>query len=269
MKAFALLLSTVALSAQNGWETPFPPHKVIGNVYYIGTKGLASYLITTRAGHILINSDFERTVPQLRENVEKLGFKFTDIKIILGSHAHSDHMEGDALLKELTGAKVMAMAEDVPELKTIVVKGKPHPIDHELKDNEEVKLGGTTLTALRTPGHTKGCTTWTLKAAEEGKTYNVAIVCSLGVNDDYMLLNNFHYPNIAGDYEYSFRKLSTLPVDVFLGAHGAFYQMEEKYAKLGKGGPNPFINPDDFVHYVDAMRVRFHTKIMEQRERFK
>src|SRR5579871_5077235 len=145
---------------------PFPAHKVIGNVYFVGTADLGSYLITTPEGHILINTDYERTVPQIRASVGELGFKFTDIKIILGSHAHGDHMEGDAMVKELTGAPVMAMEQDVPALKRITPGGKPHPIDRVLHDGEEVKLGGSTLVAHLTPGHTKGCTTWSMRTTE-------------------------------------------------------------------------------------------------------
>jgi len=268
--AFSFLAASM-LFAQSEAEAPFPPHKVIGNIHYIGTKDLAAYLITTPAGHILVNSSLERTVPQLRENTQKLGFKFSDIKIILGSHAHSDHMEGDAKVKELTGAKVMVMADDVPALKAIVTNGKPHPVDGELKDHDEVRLGGTTLTAVRTPGHSKGCTTWTMKVTEEGKTYDVAIVCDLGVSSDVPLQNNFHYPTISGDYAYSFQTLSNMPVDVFLGAHGSFYQMEAKYAKLAsrkKGDPNPFIDPTGYQQHVAAQRALFYTELTVQRSRF-
>src|SRR5579863_5256161 len=150
----------------------FPPHKVIGNIYYVGSESLASFLIVTPQGNILINTCFEATVPVIRGSVEKLGFKFTDIKIILGSHAHADHMEGDALAKELSGAQVMAMAEDVPALRKMEPGGKPHPIDKILHDGDEVKLGGTTLVAHLTTGHTRGCTCWTMQASEGGKTYN-------------------------------------------------------------------------------------------------
>ena len=178
-------VAAVDLRAQNQqaeFNKPFPPHKVIGNVYYVGSEQLASFLITTPEGHILINSSFETTVPVIRAAVEKLGFKFTDIKILLGSHAHGDHMEGDALVKELTKAQVMAMEQDVPALRNMKPGGKEHPIDRVLKDGDEVKLGGTTLVAHRTAGHTKGCTTWTLRVQDGGKSYNVVILGSIGVN---------------------------------------------------------------------------------------
>ena len=135
--------------------TAFPPHKIIGNVYYVGTRTLSSFLITTSAGHILINSTYERNVRTIAKSVEQLGFKFSDVRILLGTHAHGDHQEGDALVKELTGAQVLAMREDVPALEAMRPNGKTHPIDRMLRDGEEVSLGGTTLVAHLTPGHAR------------------------------------------------------------------------------------------------------------------
>jgi metallo-beta-lactamase class B len=225
------------------WNKPFPPHKVIGNVYSVGSEQLGSFLITTPEGHILINSDYEETVPVIRAQVEQLGFKFTDIKILLGSHAHPDHMTGDAMVKELTAAKVMAMEQDVPALQNIKPGGKTHPIDRILHDGDIVALGGMTLVAHLTPGHTKGCTTWTLKVQDGGKTYDVVIVGSVSLNAAN-LGDNPGYPTIREDFVKSFKVLRSLPCDVFLGSHTGFYQMTEKYAKLQKGdGPNPYIDP--------------------------
>ena len=158
--------------------TAFPPHKVIGNIYYVGTRTLSSFLITTPEGHILINSTYERNVRTIEKSVTQLGFKFADVRILLGTHAHGDHQEGDALVKELTGAQVMAMREDVPALEAIRPGGKAHPIDRMLRDGDEVTLGGTTLVAHLTAGHTRGCTTWTMKAQEGGRTFNVVFACS-------------------------------------------------------------------------------------------
>ena len=152
----ANVLFRKAVGTPEQMNTAFPPYKVIGNVYYVGPESLGSYLITTPEGNILINSDFERTVPIIRESVEKLGFKFTDIKILLGSHAHGDHMQGDAMVKEMTGAKVMVMEEDVVELMKMTPGGKPHPLDRILHDGDQVKLGGMALTAHLTPGIRKG-----------------------------------------------------------------------------------------------------------------
>src|SRR6188474_246752 len=153
----------------------FPPHRIVGNVYYVGTETLASFLVTTPQGHILINTDYERNNAVIRDSVTKLGFKFEDIKIILGSHAHGDHMEGDALIKQMTGAQVMAMAEDVPALERMKPGGKAHPIDRILHDGDRVILGGTTLVARLTPGHTRGCTTWTTTVRDDGRDLSVVI----------------------------------------------------------------------------------------------
>ena len=262
------------LAAPCGWaQDPqllnsqlFPPHKVIGNIYYVGSATLASFLIPTPGGNILINSDFEETVPVIRSNVEKLGFRFADIKILLGSHAHSDHMAGDALVKQLTGARVMAMEQDVPALMKMTPGNKPHPMDRVLHDGDKVTLGGSTLVAHLTPGHTKGCTTWTTKVEEAGKSYDVVILCSIGVNAGYILVNNPDYPQIAEDYIHSFGALRELPCDVFLGAHGTFYGLAEKYAKLGKGGPNPFIDPTGYKAYIDAQEKTFYAKLNEQKK---
>ena len=254
-----------AKQAKRDYNAPFPAHKVIGNVYYVGNEQLATFLIATPQGHILINSDFEATVPAIRASVEKLGFKFTDIKILLGSHAHGDHMEGDALVKELSGARVMAMEQDVPWLRRMTPGNKPHPIDKVLRDGEQVTLGGTTLVAHLTAGHTPGCTTWTTKVDENGKSYNVLIVCSVGVNPGTVLVNNKDYPSIADDYARSFQVLRTLPVDVFLGAHGAFYGLQAKYLNLAKGGANPFIDPAGFNAYLEEKEKAFHTELAAQK----
>jgi metallo-beta-lactamase class B len=241
----------------------FPPHKVIGNIYYVGTETLSAFLITTPQGHILVNSTYERTVPVIQDSVAKLGFKFSDIKIVLGSHAHGDHQEGDALVKELTGAQVMAMAEDVPALQNIRPAGKPHPVDRVLHDGDQVTLGGTTLTAHLTPGHTRGCTTWTLKAVEGGESYNVVIIGSMGVNPGTALVNNKQVPGIADEYKTGFKVLRSLPCDVPLGSHPAMYNMAEKYPKIGKG-PNPFIDPQGYKAELDIAEGAFKLKLDEQ-----
>ena len=269
-RSLSWLLLTVPVFAQNknsqiDWNKPFPPHKVIANVYFVGTNELGSFLITTPQGHILINSDFESTVPVIRASVEKLGFKFTDIKILLGSHAHGDHMEGDAMVKELTAARVMAMEQDVPALRKMMPGGKPHPIDRILHDGDEVTLGGTTLVAHLTAGHTKGCTTWTMKAKEGNRTYDVVILGSIGVNPGYILVNNKDYPQIADDYVRSFKVLRALPCDVFLGSHGRFYDLGSKYAKLGKG-ENPFIDPEGYKAHLDLQEKNFYAKLAEQKK---
>lgn len=244
-------------------EKQFPPHHIIGNIYYVGTETLASFLVTTPQGNILINSTYERTVPVLLSSVEKLGFRFSDIKIVLGSHAHADHMQGDALVKELTGARVMAMEQDVPALRAMTPEGKPHPIDQILHDGEEVTLGGTTLVAHLTPGHTRGDTTWSMQAREGGKTYDVVIIGSMGVNPGYKLVNNPEIPGIAEEYERGFRVLRSLACDVPLGSHPAMYNMAEKYPRIGKG-PNPFIDPAGYKRELDIEETAFRTTLQQQ-----
>jgi metallo-beta-lactamase class B len=229
------------LMAQGNEDKPFPPHKVIGNLYYVGTDTHSSFLVTTAAGNILIDSTYESNVPWIRDSVEKLGFKFTDIKILLTSHAHVDHCEGDALVKQMTGATVMIMDRDVPATQAIRPGGKTHPIDRILHHLDRVTLGDEVLTAHLTPGHTEGNTTWTLKATEDGKTYDVVIPGSIAPNGMTPVVNNKTYPFIVEDTLFTYKYLRILPCDVMLGSHTPFYHMQEKYAKIGKG-PNPFIN---------------------------
>ena len=237
----------------------FPPHKIIGNLYYVGTRTLSSFLIVTPQGNILINSTYERNVHTIEKSVEQLGFKFSDIKILLGTHAHTDHQEGDALIKQLTGAQAMAMAEDVPALQAMTPGGKEHPIDKTLHDGETVTLGGTTLTAHLTPGHTRGCTTWTMRAKESGKNYNVVIGCSLRPPATLT-------PEVVTEFSHSFPLVRSLACDVPLGDHPAQYNLEEKYEKLQKGARNPFIDPDGCTYAVDIEETMFHALLDEQQK---
>jgi metallo-beta-lactamase class B len=245
-------------------DAQFPPHRVIDNIYYVGTESLGSFLITTSEGHILINSDFERTVPTIRDSVEQLGFDFGDIRIVLGSHAHGDHMEGDALVKEMTGAQVMAMAQDVPLLERMTPGGKPHPIDRVLKDGDEVTLGGETLIAHLTPGHSPGCTSWELEVEEAGQRYSAVVICSVGVNPNYQLYNNTERPDIVEEYRYSYGKLRSLAAEVPLGSHPSMYNLEEKYPRIGET-PNPFIDPEGFMYEIAINEQAMNLRLEEQR----
>jgi metallo-beta-lactamase class B len=282
MKTFFLsLLLTLVFAgsafaqATPDWTNPFPPYRIIGNVYYVGSQGLASYLITTKEGHILINSSLESSVPLIRESIEKLGFKFGDVKILLISHAHWDHCAGSAAVKELTGAKYMVMDADVPEIEaggkgnfqygdSPTSRYQPTKVDRVLHDGEAVKLGDAVLTAHLTPGHTKGTTTWTMKAKEGNKTYNVVIIGSPNVNAGYKLVNNALYPQIASDYERMFRVLKSFPCDVFLGAHGNYYGMEAKYARMKEHAANPFIDPEGYRSYVAEREQTFRAELAKQ-----
>jgi metallo-beta-lactamase class B len=258
-------LSRLTLGTPEQQRKAFPPYKIIGNIYYVGTEIQAAFLITTSAGHILINTNFAETVPILREAVEKLGFRFGDIRIVLGSHAHADHMEGDALVKELTGARVMAMEEDLPALERMRPGGKAHPIDRVLHDGEEVSLGGTTLVAHLTAGHTAGDTTWTMRAEEGGQSYSVVILGGMGVTAGQMLVNAAGLTPLAQAYMRSFKLLRSIPCDVPLGSHASMFNMAEKYARLGKG-PNPFIDREGYLEELDARERVFNIRVEEQKK---
>jgi metallo-beta-lactamase class B len=247
-------LFTRNVGTKEDQDTAFPPHKIIGNLYYVGTRSLGTFLIVTPQGNILINSDYERTVPVIKSSVEKLGFKFTDIKILLGSHAHGDHMEGDPLALELSGAQAMRTPS-----------GRVRPQYKVIHDGDKVTLGGTTLVAHLTPGHTRGCTTWTASIEEGGKSYDVVIIGSVGVNQGTQLVNNKQVPQIAEEYQRSFRILRGLKCDVPLGSHPAMYNLAEKYPKLGKG-PNPFIDPQGYKTELDIQETAFNAVLDEQKK---
>jgi metallo-beta-lactamase class B len=263
--------------ASPDWSEPFPPHRMIGNIYYVGSRGLASYLITTPAGHILINSNLKTSVSLIRESIEKLGFRFSDVKILLISHAHFDHDAGSAEVKKLTGAKYMVMDGDVSVVESggksdfqygddATLLYPPAKVDRVLHDGDEVKLGDTVVTAHKTAGHTRGCTTWSLKVREASKTYDVVIVGSPNVNPGYKLVSNMRYPEIADDYARGFRVLKSLPCDVFLGAHGSYYDMEAKHAKLNADGANPYIDPEGYKNYVAEREQAFLSELQKQTE---
>jgi metallo-beta-lactamase class B len=253
------------------WNQPIAPFHVISNIYYVGTNYLASYLVETAAGDILINPDYEQSVPLIRQSVEKLGHRFSGIKIILISHAHDDHAAGCALAKKWSGAKLLVMDADAAEIEhgglgdfQYASRWAPAKVDRILHDGDQVKLGGTVLTAHLTPGHTRGCTTWTTDASDGGHLYHVVIVGSPNVNSGYKLVDNRQYPQIAADYAKTFRVLASLPCDIFLGAHGAYFNMDEKLKKLVKGGPNPFIDPEGYRAYVQEREQAFRKELTAQ-----
>jgi metallo-beta-lactamase class B len=271
-----LLTAAPAAYAAEDYLAPFPAHHIIANIYYVGTKGQANYLITTPKGNILINPGTKENPPLIKDSIAKLGFKYSDTKILLISHAHFDHDAGSAQVIKDTGAKYEVMDADVPVVES---GGKldfnygdkggvnlypPTKVNRVLHDGDTVSLGGTVLTAHKTPGHTKGCTTWTMPVKDGGKTLNVVIVGSPNVNPGYILVGNKQYPGIAQDYEQTFRVLKALPADVFLGAHGAYYGLEAKYAKLKPGAPNPFIDPAGYKAYVADRDAAFRKELSRQ-----
>lgn len=254
-----LFVFTTALLAQTNpdWHSSFPAFKIAGNLYYVGTADLAVYLINTPQGNILINSDFPEDVPLIRKSIEQLGFKYADTKIILISHAHGDHDAATGLIKKETGARLMVMDADVPEEES-TANGRPGAkVDRVLHDGDTVELGGSKLTARLTPGHTKGCTTWTMQVQEGGRKLDAVIIGSPNVNQGYILVGNKNYPQIAQDYVKTFTVLKGLPVDLFLGAHGAYFGMKAKYEKMKNGGPNPFIDPAGYKSYVAEREATF------------
>jgi metallo-beta-lactamase class B len=259
------------------WTEPFPPHKIAGNLYYVGSKDLASYLVATPEGHVLINSSLEESVPLIRASIEQLGFKFSDVKILLISHAHSDHCAGSAEIIRQTKARYYVMEADADAVengggvkarfKASYLSYPPAKVDRRLKDSEVVELGGSKLVARLTPGHTRGCTTWTLQVDAEGRKLHAVIIGSPNVNPGYLLVNNRDYPGIAADYERCFRVLKSLPVDLFLGAHGGYYGMTAKHARLGADDANPFLDPAGYHRYVADREQAFLTELARQQAR--
>jgi metallo-beta-lactamase class B len=264
----SFLMSATALLAQGNpdWHREFPAFKIAGNLYYVGTADLAVYLINTPEGHILINTDFKQDVPLIKKSIAQLGFKYSDVKIILISHAHGDHDEAAGLVRNETGAKLMVMDADVPEVES-TAPGRPGAhVDRVLRDGDTVELGGTRIVAHLTPGHTKGCTTWTLQVRDGERTLNAVIVGSPNVNPGYILVGNRNYPRIAEDYAKTFAVLKSLPCDVFLGAHGAYFGLVAKYAKVRGGGANPFIDPDGYKAYIAERNESFKKEWARQQQ---
>jgi metallo-beta-lactamase class B len=263
-----LMTSPIAVMAQANpdWHAQFPAFKIAGNLYYVGTADLAVYLVRTPQGNILINSDFAEDVPTVRKSIEQLGFKYSDTRIVLISHAHGDHDEGVGQIQKDTAARVMVMEGDVAEVQS-TAPGRPGAkVDQTLHDGDKVELGGSTLVAHLTPGHTKGCTTWTMQVDEGGKTLNAVIVGSPNVNPGYILVGNKNYPTIAQDYEKTFTVLKRLPVDLFLGAHGAYFGMKAKYERMKAGGSNPFIDPAGYNAYVTERDAAFRKEWERQKQ---
>ncbi|MGA8030734.1 MAG: subclass B3 metallo-beta-lactamase [Bryobacteraceae bacterium] len=278
---FLLSFLSAALLAQSGsgeraaWNQPVKPFRIIGNVYYAGASGVASYLITTPEGHVLLDGGLPETAPQIEKNVAALGFELKDVKYLLNSHAHFDHAGGLAELKRASGAQMVAsrkdgelieagrseMYGDSPDSSFPTVK-----VDRFVNDGDKVELGGATLTAHLTPGHTKGCTTWATRVSEGGKTYNVVFYCSTTA-PGYRLIHNKKYPQMVSDYEHSFAVLLALPCDVFLGPHPTFFHMQEKLARMKKGGPNPFIDSGEMHALVLDSQQDFQRELIRQQGR--
>lgn len=268
MRLLFFLAAGAALFAQGNadWHRAFPAFQIAGNLYYAGTADLAVYLIQTPQGNILINSDFKQDVPAIKKSIRQLGFQYSDTKILLISHAHDDHDEATALISKETGAKLMVMDADVPEEQS-TARGRPGAhVDRVLHDGDIVELGGSQLVAHLTPGHTKGCTTWTMQVRDGARTLNAVIVGSPNVNTGYILVGNKNYPGIADDYVKTFAVLKSLPCDLFLGAHGAYFGMLAKYGRMKAGAANPFIDPTGYQAYIAEREATFRKEWERQKQ---
>jgi metallo-beta-lactamase class B len=273
----ALALGQASSAQDNAdWTTPIEPFRIADGLYYVGSKDLASYLVTTPQGHILINSSLESSPPLIRKSVEQLGLKYSDIKILLISHAHWDHNAGSARVVQETGAKYMVMDGDAPVVESggtldFAYGDSPYPkakVDRVLHDGDEVKLGDAVLVAHKTAGHTRGCTTWTMKVKQNGKTLNAVIVGSWNVNPGFRLVDKpqqpASYPGMAEDYRKTFALLKKLPCDIFLGAHGAYFNMIGKLARAGQAGEAVWIDPDGYKAAVAEREKAFEAELKKQ-----
>jgi metallo-beta-lactamase class B len=269
---------TASAQGNADWTTPITPFRLAQGLYYVGSKDLASYLVVTPRGNILINSSLESSPALIRKSVEELGFKYSDIKILLISHAHWDHDAGSARVVKETGAKYMVMDGDVPVVESggtldFAYGNSPYPkakVDRVLHDGDAVKLGDAVLVAHKTAGHTRGCTTWTLKVKQDGKTLNAVIVGSWNVNPGFRLVEKpqqpASYPGIADDYRKTFALLKKLPCDIFLGAHGAYFNMIDKLARVGQAGDSVWIDPQGYKDAVAERENAFEAELRKQQE---
>ncbi len=260
----------------DSWKAPVPPRHLGGNLYYVGASGVSAWLITTPEGHILLDTGFEETVPIILRSVEQLGFKPTDINLILSSHAHIDHTGGHALMKRIIGADVVASAADARVLESGGAEDfltwpkdtllyAPVKVDRIIADREVVSLGGVNLTAHLTPGHTRGATTWTMELAEDGRTYHVVFFSSATINDGTRLLNNPRYPEIATDLEASFARFKSLPCDIFLAPHGGQFAMADKFAGLERGeGLKALVDPEGWKRLIVDAEKAFRDQLAKE-----
>lgn len=273
MRLLLVLALCTAGFAQNNspqrlaWNQPVKPFKIVGNLYYVGAH-VSSFYIKTPAGAILLDGGLPETAPLIEKSIAELGFSLKDVKILLNSHAHYDHCGGLAELKKKSGARLVASERDAPILNTGQGQFGAFPavhVDRVIKDGDVVELGGVTLKAHVTPGHTKGCTTWTMPVSDSGKTYQVVFYCSTSVVDK--LVGNAAYPNIVSDYERSFAELRKMPCDIFLAPHAELFHLEEKHAQLDAGNPDAFVDPTEMRRFVDESERSFHKQLaVEQKQ---
>jgi metallo-beta-lactamase class B len=272
---FLLFAAPQGVSSSRDWNRPVKPFRIADNLYYVGASDVTSFLITTPQGDILLDGGLRETAPQIERNVAALGFHMKDVKILLNSHAHMDHAGGLAELKRISGAQLVASRGDMPALETgdrddfawgNKLTFPPVKVDRIITDGARVTLGNATMTAHVTPGHTKGCTTWTMPVTDHGKTYKVVFVCSTSA-PGYKLVGNKKYPQIAQDYENTFHVLRGLPCDIFLASHGSFFDLTGKRQRLGSMKGNPFIDPDGYRAFLDRSERDFKLSLAAQSRR--
>lgn len=272
----ALALACVALAAEAenpaSWTEPVPPFRILGNVHYIGTADLTSYLITSPAGHILLDATLEENVPHLLRSIRELGFDPADVEILVNSHAHFDHAGGFARLKEATGAKLLASPPDA----ALLERGgrddfafgdagafTPVEVDGHVAHGQEIELGGVRLRAIATPGHTQGGTSWVLDVEVGGTTHRILFANSMSA-PGYDLHDNEKYPAIMADYRTSFDRLAAVDADLFLSTHGTFLRLTQKREAMAEGGPNPFIVPGESKRFVERWRGIIESQYLDQ-----
>jgi metallo-beta-lactamase class B len=271
---FAGLLLPLLLAAEKNAPPLFPPIRIVGNLYYVGDTDLASFLLVTPKGDILINTGFEYSVGEIRSRMKILGLNVKDIKILLVTHAHSDHAAGEAKMKQLTGAKMFAMQEEVELLetggKTDYLFGSsgwfpPVKVDRALHDGEKIELGGASVTAYLHPGHTKGSTSYAMEIADGGKTYRVLIANLGNINDGTVLLHNPRYPKIAQDYARTFQAQKELECDIFLSSHAMQFGLPRKWRPGDAYDPNRFVDPEGYARAVARTEDHYLRQLEEER----
>lgn len=274
LAATAMALTATPAMAQANWNRPAEPFHVIDNVWYVGTDGLSAFLFTTPEGHILLDGATPEGAPIIEANIAKLGFKLSDVKILLNSHAHFDHSGGLAKLKQDTGAQLAAMEGDVSALEGGFYLGSedvksmnapPVKVDRVLKDGDRVKLGDFTLTAHLTPGHSRGCTSWGARLSDQGKWYEALVFCSATVAAN-RITPPLQYVGIVEDYRKTFTKTKAMKVDIPLAPHPEFFQLREKAAKAAAypKGQNPFIEPGAFLTLITKLEGDFERTLKER-----
>jgi metallo-beta-lactamase class B len=253
------------------WLEPVEPFRIADGLWYVGSRGISSFLLTGPEGHVLLDTGLAQNVPLVKSSIEKAGFQLGDVKILLASHAHFDHVAGHAEMARLTGASVVALGEDAralssgSDLSALAGPGwAPVPVARVIADGDVVELGPIRLTAHHTPGHTQGCTTWTTTVRDGGESLPVVLIGGTSVNAGVKLLDNARHPTIAEDYAGSFDVLKKLPVQIFLAQHPQMFGLDEKRARLGSGA-NPFIDPDGYRAFVDGQERSYRERLAAER----